>query len=88
MLTAKVVKEYCRAAGADLVGIAPMERFAGAPKERDPRYIFPDAQAMVVLWNLGESMFINIENNVVPPITDRMRANLESIFEGLADRLL
>ncbi len=37
------------ACGADLVGIAPMDRFEGAPKERDPRYIFPDAKVMIVL---------------------------------------
>ncbi|MFB3880856.1 MAG: hypothetical protein ACE149_06310 [Armatimonadota bacterium] len=49
MLTAAQVKEYARGCGADLVGIAPVERFEGAPKQMDPRYIFPDAKAMVVL---------------------------------------
>jgi len=49
MLTSEKVKEVARAAGADLVGIAPMERFEGAPKQFDPRYIFPDAQTMIVL---------------------------------------
>lgn len=49
MLTSEQVREVARAAGADLVGIAPMERFEGAPKQFDPRYIFPDAQTMIVL---------------------------------------
>lgn len=49
MLTAKALKEHAKAAGADLVGIAPMERFEGAPKQYDPRYIFPDARVMIVL---------------------------------------
>jgi len=49
MLTAKEVKEYAKKCGADLVGIASMDRFEGAPKQMDPRYIFPDAKAMIVL---------------------------------------
>ncbi len=43
------MKEYARRCGADVVGVASMDRFEGAPKQMDPRYIFPDAKAMVVL---------------------------------------
>lgn len=49
MLTAQEVKEYAKACGADLVGIASMDRWEGAPKQMDPRYINPDAKSMVVL---------------------------------------
>ena len=49
MLTAEEVKEYAKRCGADLVGIASMDRFEGAPKQMDPRYIFPDAKAMIGL---------------------------------------
>ena len=49
MLTAAEVKEYATQLGADVVGIASMDRFEGAPKQMDPRHIFPDAKAMVVL---------------------------------------
>jgi epoxyqueuosine reductase len=49
MLDAQQVKEYARQCGADLVGVASMDRFEGAPKQMDPRCIFPDARAMVVL---------------------------------------
>jgi len=49
MLTAKQVKEYAKQCGADLVGIAPMDRFEGAPKQMDPRYIMPEAKAMIVM---------------------------------------
>ena len=35
--------------GADLVGVAPMARFEGAPAEMDPRFIFPEAKACVVV---------------------------------------
>jgi epoxyqueuosine reductase len=49
MLKTEEVKEYAKRCGADLVGITSMDRFEGAPKQMDPRYIFPDAQAMIVL---------------------------------------
>jgi epoxyqueuosine reductase len=49
VLTAESVKQYAKQCGADLVGIASMDRFEGAPKQMDPRYIFPDAQAMIVM---------------------------------------
>jgi hypothetical protein len=38
-----------RECGADLVGIASMDRFEGAPRGLDPRHIFPDAKAMIVM---------------------------------------
>ncbi len=47
MLTAEKVKEYARKSGADIVGIGSMDRFEGAPREMDPRYIFPEARAII-----------------------------------------
>lgn len=49
MMTAAEVKAAAKECGADIVGIAPMDRFEGAPKQFDPRYIFPDAKVMIVL---------------------------------------
>lgn len=49
MLTSQQVKEFARQSGADLVGITSMDRFEGAPKQLDPRYIFPDAQSIIML---------------------------------------
>lgn len=48
-VTAAAVKKAARQLGADLVGIAPMSRFEGAPKQMDARYIFPGAKSMIVL---------------------------------------
>lgn len=48
-LTATAVKAAARACGADLCGIASMDRFEGAPPQQDPRFIFPDAKAAIVL---------------------------------------
>lgn len=49
MLTAKKVKQKAGEPGADMIGIARMDRFEGAPKQNDARYIFPGAKSMIVL---------------------------------------
>ncbi len=49
MLKAEDVKKFSLAAGADLVGIASMDRFEGAPLQSDPRQIFPEAKSLIVL---------------------------------------
>lgn len=48
-LTSQEVKAKAKELGADLVGISPMSRFEGAPKQMDARYIFPGAKSMIVL---------------------------------------
>lgn len=48
-MDSKQVKELAKECGADIVGIAPMSRFEGAPKQMDPRYIFPQAKVMIVM---------------------------------------
>jgi hypothetical protein len=62
MLTSADVKRAAREFGADLCGIASMDRFEGAPKQQDPRYIFPDAKACVVLaFRIPRGYFRGIE---------------------------
>jgi epoxyqueuosine reductase len=62
MLTAQEIKQQAKASGADLVGIASIDRFEGAPKQMDPRYIFPGAKAMIVLaCRIPRGVFIGIE---------------------------
>jgi hypothetical protein len=48
-VTSAEVKKKAKELGADLVGISPMSRFEGAPKQNDARYIFPAAKSMIVL---------------------------------------
>lgn len=47
MLTSSIVKKAALEAGADLCGIGDMARFEGAPKEMDPREIFPEAKTVI-----------------------------------------
>lgn len=48
-MTSKEIKKLAKNLGADLVGIASMDRFDGAPKQMDPRYIMPEAKSMIVM---------------------------------------
>jgi epoxyqueuosine reductase QueG len=41
--------EAARAAGADLVGVADIERFDELPEGKDPRAIFPETRSVIVL---------------------------------------
>ena len=47
-VTAVVVKDFFRRKGADLVGIAPIDRFPADSSNRDPRIHFRRAQSVVV----------------------------------------
>ena len=61
-LTSAMVKEQAKALGADLCGIASMDRFEGAPKQADPRYIFPKAKSCIVLaFRIPRGYFRGIE---------------------------
>ena len=50
-MDASFVKAEARKCGADLVGVAPIERFADLPLQLNPRSIHPGARSVVVLGN-------------------------------------
>lgn len=43
------LKKFALAAGADVIRIGSMDGWEGAPKQMDPRYIFPDAKSIIGL---------------------------------------
>lgn len=49
VLNASRIKKYAKKFGADIVGIASMDRFEGAPPQMDPRFIMPKAKSMIVM---------------------------------------
>lgn len=62
MYSSHDIKKAAKSFGADLAGIAPMDRFEGAPKQMDPRYIFPEAKTMLVLgYRIPRGVFRPIE---------------------------
>ena len=48
MLTAKMIKDRAIAAGADLCGIANVERFKDGPPETHPCSLFPETKSVIV----------------------------------------
>ena len=48
-MNAQDIKRLAYQFGADICGIASMDRFEGAPKQMDPRYIMPEAKSMIVM---------------------------------------
>lgn len=62
MIKASQVKKLGREMGADIVGIGSMDRFEGAPAHMDPRFIFPEASAVIGLgFRLQRGLFRGIE---------------------------
>jgi epoxyqueuosine reductase QueG len=49
MLELKSLQEASGAAGADVLGVAPVERFDELPEDRRPTAIFPETRSVVVL---------------------------------------
>ncbi|MDD2710232.1 MAG: hypothetical protein PHV34_19795 [Verrucomicrobiae bacterium] len=43
------MKAFAREHGADLIGVAPIERFAEAPAEHHPAAVFPEAKSVLML---------------------------------------
>jgi len=63
-LTSEMVKAYAKEHGADLVGIAPISRFSGAPPETHPLNMYPKAKSVVVLaGRILEGSFKGIQEN-------------------------
>jgi len=48
-LTSLQLKEFAKEAGADLIGVAPIERFKGAPEEMHPATLMPEVQSVVMI---------------------------------------
>jgi len=62
MITKESIRKYAKSIGADLCGFASMDRFEGAPKQMDPRYIFPEAKTCIVLaFRIPRGYFRGIE---------------------------
>jgi epoxyqueuosine reductase len=49
MVTSNEVKKQAKKLGADLCGVAPADRFSGAPEGFKPTDIYPDCKSVIVL---------------------------------------
>ena len=73
-LTAEV-KKHAKALGADLVGVAPMSRFEGAPKQMDPRYVVG-----VSFYGYGVSLAVGLGTAI--PVLDEEIAFQTSVSDA------
>lgn len=90
MLTKESIRNYAKQIGADLVGFSTMDRFEGAPKQMDPRYIFPDAKTCIVLaFRIPRGYFRGIEEGTYfAPYTAMGYAGLNEIYGPIVLREL
>jgi len=49
MIKTDSITNFAKKVGADLVGVAPVERFAGAPEGHKPEDILPGARSVVAM---------------------------------------
>jgi epoxyqueuosine reductase len=47
-LTSQMIKDYGISRGLDMLGVAPISRFAGAPDQMNPALIYPKAKSVIV----------------------------------------
>lgn len=88
MLTADDVKHWAGVSGADLVGIGDMERFEGAPRDSDPRYIFPEAKSIIGLgFRVHRGLYRGIEEGTFFAALPSMGyANINDVYAPIALR--
>ncbi len=90
MITKESIRNYAKQIGADLVGFSTMDRFEGAPKQMDPRYIFPDAKTCIVLaFRIPRGYFRGIEEGTYfAPYTAMGYAGINEIYGPIVLREL
>ncbi len=90
MLTKEMIKNYAKQIGADLVGFSSMDRFEGAPKQMDPRYIFPDAKTCIVLaFRIPRGYFRGVEEGTYfAPYTAMGYAGINEVYGPIVLREL
>ncbi len=86
MVEAGSIIGFARKAGADLVGVAPVERFEGAPKGHMPEDILPGAKSVVAM---AKRIPLPIVKSIPSPYYDRfgyhdLNAHLRELTYNIA----
>lgn len=89
-MTKEQIRTYAKQIGADLCGFASMDRFEGAPKQMDPRYIFPEAKTCIVLaFRIPRGYFRGIEEGTYfAPYTAMGYAGINEVYGPIVLREL
>ena len=82
MFDKESIRRYAKQCGADLCGFASMDRFEGAPKQQDPRCIFPEAKTCIVLaFRIPRGYVRGIEEGTyVAPYTAMGYAGINEVY--------
>lgn len=82
MLTSQMLRDAAREFRADLLGIAPIERFAGTDPKHHPSSIFPQARSVIVVGRriLRGAVRPIEEGSAVSPYTEFGLSKLEDQF--------
>lgn len=80
MRTSKQIKAYFRERGADLCGIASIDRFGAAPEGFHPRDVLPQAQSVIVIARrfpagvlaCGTTVPYTVVRNMVNDVLDKL----------------
>ena len=86
MITSHLIKKMARDLGADLCGIAPVERFKDAPRGFRPSDIFKQARSVVVIAKRLPDSALLSENPV--PYTFACHVTLEAVHQMICQLAL
>ena len=78
---AREIKEFARSRGADLIGIAPVERFEKAPKGFHPRDLLPNAESVIVI---GKAIPLGVLRGNSKGAITRVYETLFHLLDGCA----
>ena len=89
-MTNKEIKKLCRSFGADLVGVASVERFVNAPKGYHPTDVMPTAKSVISLGMVLPKdileqdirTYTDIRNEAVKKM-DKVAADVAAELKGL-----
>nr|MDO8082586.1 epoxyqueuosine reductase [Candidatus Freyarchaeota archaeon] len=84
MITSKIIKERAVQEGADICGIAPVARFADAPKGFHPCDIYPDCKSVIVFASHFPLSTLQARTNVPYTFIRNMMVNK---LDGIAFHL-
>lgn len=87
-LTTEAIKRLALEAGADLCGIAPVERFNGAPEGFRPADVFPAAKSVVVVTKRFPEAALRSRNPITYTVTsDLVKAEVSHVIYDLSLKL-
>jgi hypothetical protein len=89
-LTSEKLKRFAGKVGVDVLGVAPIERFEGAPPHRHPAALYPDVKSVItIVFRITRGSLRGIEEGTDWSIYNFMSyGGINMIFSLIAQREL